>query len=268
MDFTHTLLGNTGLKVHRLGLSATYWPGRDAIRHALESGLNTFFAFSIDLQMMRVLAEVPRNERSRFVLLTGAYNMVWGYPNLRRTLEKRLRQFKTDYIDVFLFLGVTSGRQFPERAREEMYRLKEEGKVRFVGMSCHDRAFAGRMAAEGALDVLMIRYNAAHRGAERDIFPHVSAHHPGIVSYTATRWHALLQRPRRWPEDRPRPSAGQLYRFVLTNPHVHVCLTAPRNLQQLKENIAALDHGPLDEDEVRFAREFGDVVYQQKKWFM
>jgi aryl-alcohol dehydrogenase-like predicted oxidoreductase len=268
MDFTHTVLGNTGLSVYRLGLSATYWPGKQAIHHAIDRGLNVFFAFGVDMQMVRVLREARRSERERFVLLTGAYNMIWGYPNLRRTLEKRLRQFRTDYVDVFLFLGVTREKDFPQRAREEMHRLKDEGKVRFVGMSCHDRTFAGRMAAEGALDILMVRYNAAHRGAEQDIFPHCAAHRPGIVSYTATRWHALLRRPRRWPKERPKPSPGQLYRFALSNPHVHVCLTAPRNLRQLKENIGALERGPLDEEEMRFVREFGDAVYQQKKWFM
>ena len=35
------------------------------------------------------------------------------------------------------------------------------------------------------LDVYMIRYNAAHRGAEHDIFPHLAAYNPGVVSYTA-----------------------------------------------------------------------------------
>jgi aryl-alcohol dehydrogenase-like predicted oxidoreductase len=267
-NFTHTVLGRTGIPVHRLGLSATYWPGRQTIHQAVDEGVNFFFAFGVDTQMIAVMREVLRLHRDRYVLATGAYNLIIGYPNLRRTLEKRLRQFRTDYIDVFLFLGVTRGKDFPERAREELYRLREEGKVRAVGISCHDRNLIGQLAAEGALDVFMVRYNAAHRGAEQDIFPYLEQHDPGIISYTATRWTYLLRGPKGWPKDGPVPTAGQIYRFVLCNPHVHVCLTAPRNGGQLAENLAALRQGPLGEDEMQFVKAFGDAVYRQYKWFM
>jgi aryl-alcohol dehydrogenase-like predicted oxidoreductase len=267
-NWTHAMLGKTGIRVHRLGLCATYWPGKKAVYRALDAGLNFFFCFGVDFQMIRVLREVFQKERERYIVATGAYNLILGYPNLRRTLEKRLRQLKTDYIDVFLFLGVTKPKHFPEKAREELFRSKEEGKIKSVGISTHDRAFAGRMAKEGALDVLMIRYNAAHRGAEQDTFPFVSEHNPGIVAYTATRWRYLLKRPRGYPKDGPVPTAGQCYRFVLSHPNVHACLTAPTNLKQLDENIRALQAGPLDHAEMDFMKRFGDAVYSRKKWFM
>ena len=83
------------------------------------------------------------------------------------------------------------------------------------------------LAARGAVDILMVRYNAAHRGAETDIFPHLAAHGTGVVSHTATRWRRLLTRPRAWPEGQPVATAGQCYRFVLSHSDVHVALTAP-----------------------------------------
>ena len=263
-DFTHTTLGNTGLKVHRLGLSATYLPGKKTIYKALDEGINYFFAFGIDVQMMSVMRDVLKRDREKYVVATGAYNLVFGYFNLRRSLEKRLRQLRTDYIDVFLFLGVLREKEFPEKVREELYRFKEEGKVRSIGLSTHDRKFAGKLAAEGAVDVLMIRYNAAHRGAEQEIFPYVDEHNPGVVGYTATRWRYLLRRPRGWPKDGRIPDAGMCYRFVLSHPKVHVCMTAPTNLKQLEENIASLRQGPLDEEEMDFMRKFGDAVYQRQ----
>lgn len=267
-DFTHTTLGNTGLRVHRLGLSASYYPGKKAVYRAIDAGINLFFGFGIDVQMTRVMQEFLKKERSRCVIATGAYNMVWGYPNLRRSLEKRLRQFGTDYIDIFMFLGVMKGKEFPERAREELYRFRDEGKIGFVGMSCHDRTFAGTLASGGALDVLMVRYNAAHRGAEKDVFPYVKEHNPGIISYTATRWTYLLRRPSTWPAGGLVPTAGQCYRFALSHPNVHACLTAPTNIRQLEENLDAVNQGPLSSDEMEFMRKFGDAVYHRKQWFM
>jgi len=267
-SFTHASLGATGRRVCRLGLSGSYRPGKRTIYRALDAGLDFFFGYGFDGQMTSVMRQVLKTDRDRYVIATGAYNLIWGYPNIRRTLEKRLRQWGTDRLDLFLFLGVMKEKEFPARARDEMRRLQEEGKVGAIGMSCHDRKFAGRLAAEGGLDVLMIRYNAAHRGAEQDIFPQLAAHDPGVVSYTATRWTYLIRHQRGWPKGRPIPTPEQSYRFVLSNPHVDVCLTAPTNLAQLEHNLTALARGPLAPDEMALLRDYGDLVHQKKHWFM
>lgn len=267
-DFTHTTLGSTGITVNRLGLSATYRPGKSAIYKALDEGLNYFFCYGFDTQMISVLRDILKNNREDYTVATGAYNLLWATPNLRRTLEKRLRQLRTDYIDVFLFLGVIKETHFSPQVREDFYRFRDEGKVRSVGISTHNRKLAGRLAAEGALDVIMMRYNAAHRGAEQEIFPHLDQCNPGVVSYTATRWRRLLRRPRGWPKEEPIPTASMCYRFVLSNPRVDVCMTAPSNMKQLSENLEALRQGPLSEEEMEFMRTFGDAVHHRRKWFM
>ncbi len=260
--------GNTGISVTPLGLSASYYPGRKAIHVAVDEGINLFFAFGIDRQMTSALRELIPARRDKFVLATGAYNYVWWAQDVRKAFEKRLRQFKTDYIDIFLFMGVMKPAEFTPKVQEELLKLKEEGKVRAIGVSCHNRAFLGKLAAEGDMNALMLRYNAAHRGAEQDIFPHLAAHNPGVMSYTATRWTYLLRRPKSLPKNARVPTAEECYRFVLSNPHVHTVLTAPRNERELRENIAAVRKGPLDDEDMKFMRDFGDVVHSQKKWFM
>ena len=112
----------------------------------------------------------------------------------------------------------------------------------------------------------MIRYNGAHRGAEREIFPHVRETRPGVVAYTATRWRSLLRRPRGWPKDGFLPDAGMCYRFVLSNPHVHVCLMAPSNGSQLDADIRSLERGPLSAEERAAMEAFGDAVHDAKRW--
>jgi len=266
--FLNGTLGHTGLKAFRLGLSASYRPGKDAILHGLDEGINLVFLFGIDTQMTAVLRDLPASRKQQLVICTGAYNYIWWRQDIRRTLEKRLRQLRTDCIDVFLFLGVMKPGQMPPRVFDDMRRLREEGKVKAIGLSTHDRQFAGRLAAEGAVDVLMIRYNAAHRGAETDIFPHLQPHDPGVIGYTATRWSFLMRPNAKWPKGERIPDAGMAYRFVLANPHVDVVLTAPSNRQQLVDNLRAVRRGPLDEGEMDFMRRFGDVVHHTKKWFM
>jgi aryl-alcohol dehydrogenase-like predicted oxidoreductase len=259
--FDAAVLGRTGIHVNRLGLSTSYFPGKKSVRYALDNGVNFFFGYGWDVQMTHALRDEFRTRRHDLVVATGAYNLIWGHTNLRKSLEKRLKQLRTDYLDVFLFLGVLKRKQYHDDLTEEMIRFREEGKVRAIGLSCHDRKLLGELADRGDVDVLMLRYNAAHRGAEQDIFPHLQPHDLGTISYTATRWRYLMRRPKAWPKEQRIPTAGMCYRFVLSNEHVDVCLTAPMNLKQLKENMAAVAEGPLTGEDMQFMREFGDVVH-------
>ena len=114
----------------------------------------------------------------------------------------------------------------------------------------------------------MIRYNAAHRGAENDIFPRCAVRKSG--DHQLYRHEVDVPAP---PSERvarrgPDPYGGECYRFVLSNPSVHVALTAPKNERELDENLDALEQGPLPEEDDRFMRTFGDAVHHTKKWFM
>jgi aryl-alcohol dehydrogenase-like predicted oxidoreductase len=267
-DFLIAPLGKLGTPVFRLGLSASYRPGKDTVLAAIDSGVNYFFYFGFDTQMTGALRDAIRGRREQFVLATGGYNWILWQSNLRRTLESRLRQMRTDYIDVFHYLGVTKRKYWTPQIADELQAIRESGLVRAVSISTHDRKLAAELANSGALDAMMIRYNAAHRGAEQDIFSRLPASNPAIISFTATRWHYLLRAPKGYPKGARIPSAGMCYRFVLSNPHVHVCLNAPTNRKQLEQNLAEVRRGPLDEDEMQFMRSFGDAVYREYRYFM
>lgn len=267
-DPMQSRLGLNGPEVFRLGLSASYRPGERAVRRALDEGINYFFGYAADTQLTRVIRDLNADRRERLCLATGGYNWIVWHPPLKKSLEKALRRWRTDYIDVFHYLGVMGPKQFGPRVRDELQELRHDPRVRAVAISCHDRSFAGEIAASGDLDVVMARYNAAHPGAEQDVFPYVAAHGVGVVSYTATRWRYLLRRSRGWPKSEPVATAGQCYRFVLSNPHVDVVLTAPRSERELLENLQAVKRGPLPEDEMTFMRRFGAHVHAHAGWFM
>jgi aryl-alcohol dehydrogenase-like predicted oxidoreductase len=261
-------LGARRWPVFRLGLAATYRPGERAVQYALDHGVNYLFAFAIDTNITGVVRRMNADQREKIVLATGGYNWLIGHTSLKKSLDNALRRYRTDYIDVFHFLGIMKPGEFPPRIQDELAELRASGKVRATSVSCHNRKFAGQLAASGAVDALMIRYNAAHPGAEADIFPHVAAHKTGVVSYTATRWGRLLARPRGWPKGEPVATAGQCYRFALSNANVQVALSAPLNQKQLEENLREVERGPLPEDEVAFLRRFGAYVHDHAGWFM
>ncbi|MBI3696798.1 MAG: aldo/keto reductase [Acidobacteria bacterium] len=259
MDLS-TTLGRTGLPVFRLGLTGAYWPGEAALRAGIDAGMNYIFWYYWDRQMTRVLHEVLPANREKFVIATGVSNL--GNWAVRRGIESCRRRLRTDYLDVFHIFWVGEGKLKSETL-DLLRRYKEEGKIRQIAISTHVRRYAGELIRQGVLDVVMCRYNAAHRGAEQEIFPYLPLSEPGVVSYTATRWGRLLRAPRGWSGQVP--TAGECYRFVLSNPNVHVCLTAPRNARELEENLAAVAKGPLPPDAIEFMRPFGDFVH--RRWW-
>src|SRR5262249_52798488 len=91
-------------------------------------------------------------------------------------LRSLLATLRTDYIDVLTLYYVERPEEWeelqsPGGALGYLRDAKREGTLRRIGVTSHQRPFAAQMCRSGLLDVLMIRYNAAHRGAESDIFP-------------------------------------------------------------------------------------------------
>jgi aryl-alcohol dehydrogenase-like predicted oxidoreductase len=144
---------------------------------------------------------------------------------------------------------------------ERAQRLREKGMFRHLAISGHRRPSFLSFAADPRFSVLHIRYNAAHTGAESEVFPHLPREgRPGIVAYTATRWGSLLH-PKRMPPGQPPLRARDAYRFVLSNPDFNVCICGPKNAAEMDEALEALDAGPLAPEEAERIRAVGRHVH-------
>jgi len=256
--FAHRSVPRLGKRLFRLGLSASYGLDEAAAREALEGPFQYVFWNPMARVLTAPLRDALRRDRERYAVATGpTFGFLRG--SVRRAAERSLRLLGTDYLDVLQVFWVSKMSALTGGVVAEMVRLREEGKVRAIGVSIHDRPRAGRLAADSPLDLLMIRYNAAHPGAEAEIFPHLKERRPAVVAYTATSWRRLLRRPRGW--DGPPMTAGDCYRFCLSSPHVDLVLTAPGNAARLRENVAALGRGPLAREEADRFRAFGRAVH-------
>jgi aryl-alcohol dehydrogenase-like predicted oxidoreductase len=257
-DFLHRHVPAFGRTVHRLGLAASHGVDERGVEAALEAGLQYVFWNPTARRLTAPLRAALRRDRERYVIATGP---TFGFfPGaIRRRVERALALLGTDHLDVLQLYWLGRMSAWTERNVAEMVKLREEGKVRVLGVSIHDRARAARLAEDSPLDLLMIRYNAAHPGAERDVFPRLARRSPAIVAYTATAWRKLLRRPRGW--EGPVPSAGDCYRFCLSSPHVDVTLCSPANVEQLRENLRALERGPLSAEEDASMRALGRVIH-------
>jgi len=261
---TRRVLGRTGREVFRLGVSASYGLGGADLERAVEEhGVDYLYwgsmrtrAFGLGLRAL-----CARGLRDRLFVVIQSYSRLGSFvaPSLRRAL----RWLGIERADLLL-LGYWN-KQVPPRIVDAAIACRERGLTAHVGVSTHERPEVPGFAAAGSpFDVIHFRYNAANRGAERDLFPRLPLPpRAGLVAFTTTRWGQLLRRPRGAPEDLPIPSAGDCYRFALTNPYVDAVVTGPADAAQVAEAAAAIARGPMDPDELEWMRQVGDLAYAQ-----
>jgi aryl-alcohol dehydrogenase-like predicted oxidoreductase len=271
-DFSYATLPVVNKRVFRMGVAGNYGLAAEDIGWAAERGAN-YWVYGAGFKKVTsgIKALIGRDRDKHVVAMLG-----WGFWGwqIRRSVENSLRKLNTDYLDVFKlgWLGRTSS--YGSSVVETLLQLKQEGKIRAIGTSIHNRRRAGMLALDSELDLLMIRYNAKHPGAEIDIFPHLSQRNPAVVSYTALAW-TQLTRPLKGLEMPPWPGGEEsgvppltpelCYRFVLSNPAVHLVLTGPKNRKQLEQNLEAMAKGPLPPEEMDWVRQYGKLVKSRKK---
>lgn len=258
-DFSEKVpLGRTGLRVSRLGIGSAYGVSERACRMAFDQGVNYFFWGSVRTPGMgEAIREISRSQRQELVVVLECYVRFPGW--VSRSVEKGLRSLRIEQADVLL-LGWYDRPPGPAMLTR-VERLKEQGRFRFLGISTHQRPLFQQYIRDGHYDVFHVRYNAAHRGAEKDVFPHLPGKDaPGIVSYTNTRWGDLLN-PRKMPSGISPPSAPDCYRFVLSNPSVQVAICGPKSDDEMAAGLTVLKSGPMGEQELERMRMIGDHVH-------
>lgn len=255
------VLGRTGLKVGRLGISSSYGAPATAIEEAFEHGCNYFtwgtFIRGRSSEMKTAIKNiVNRGQREDLVLAMISYAHSAILTDF--FFDKGLKAAGLDYADILL-LGYFPRRP-PQRVIDGALRLKESGRVRFIGLTSHNRKVFPLLRDENLFDVYHIRYNAEHRGAESETFPYLTGdNRPGVVSFTATSWRRLLD-SRKMPPETPPLTAADCYRFVLSHPAVDVCMMGAKNREQMRENLKVLQSGPLPEEKLEVIRKIGDHV--------
>jgi len=255
------MLGRTGLKVGRLGISSSYGAPASAFEEAFERGCNYFVLGSFGRGRSKEMITAIRNitgkgQRDRLVLCLMEYthSALLGPPHFYRALKK----LGVEYVDA-LMLGY-----YPRRPRRQIMDmglgLKDKGVVRHLALSGHKRKLFPKLL-DSPIDIFQVRYNAVNSGAEKDVFPFCGGENrPGMISFTATRWGQLLKESKMPPGERPL-TPQECYRFVLSNPAVDICMTGARNLQMMRENLETLESGPLAEEEMARIRRIGDHIY-------
>ncbi len=246
------------------------------IRYALNRGIRYFNWCGKPDGLSRAIANLGK-QRDEIVFATQLKARTADEAD--RELDWVLEHTRSDRLDVGTLYYVESDAEWqaiagPGGSWEALARRRSSGQLGLIGLTSHQRTLAAGWALEAApdgrrrLDMLMIRYNAAHTGAERDVFPVTSRIGTPVVTFTGLRWRDLL---RATPDDPPGfspPSAADCYRFCLAHPSVAVALAAPNGRAELIEDMKALDGGGEPGEEWMAAmRAHGERVHRHAREF-
>jgi predicted aldo/keto reductase-like oxidoreductase len=251
--------------VCRLGLATRGDGGLTGpdIERALAAGVNFLNWCGSPDALSRTIAALGRRRDEVLVCVQFEARTA---ADAERELDVHLRELSTTWIDVLTFYYVEAQSEWeqiiaPGGALEYCREAQKQGRVRWLGLTSHQRRLAATTAQSGMLDLLMIRYNAAHVGAERDVFPVTDSLGLPVVVYTCLRWGALLEPTVDDPAGFVVPPAPAWYRFALQTPSVAVALMAPSNRAELDEDLTVLKAtGPLSAKEYAELAEHGRRV--------
>jgi len=171
----HRRLGRTGWEVSDIVLGTgriSGEQGEQVGRLALERGVNYFdtapdYSGSGSEQAMgRALRSVPREQvfvATKFCRPDGHLPADASVADYKRVIEESLGRLQTDYVDlVHIHSCDELDRLMSPSAHEAFDRLKQEGKVRFLGVSTHTPRLvevANTAIDSGRFDVMMLAYH-------------------------------------------------------------------------------------------------------------
>jgi len=191
--------------------------------------------------------------------------------NIRTGVENSLRRMKTDYLDLVQFHRSITRREFEQHgALEAVLALKQEGKVRAIGVSGTLPNLVEQIEM-GVFDAFQIPYSALQRDHEA-VIARASAADVGIIirggvargapadwrrTYYMLPGTALRDR---WQNARLDDLLGGAsrseftLRFTLSSPDLDTTIVGTRDVGHLRDNIAAALKGPLPDDVMNEAK--------------
>ncbi|ASS91323.1 aldo/keto reductase [Aeribacillus composti] len=201
-----TRLGKTDIYVNPIGLGTNavgghnIFPnlddetGKEIVRTALDHGINfldTAFYYGPE-RSEEIIGEVVKEfgRRDEVVIATkGAHKFVDGKvvldnsPDfLRESVEGSLKRLKTDYIDLY-YIHFPDETTPKDEAVGELKKLKDEGKIRAIGVSNFSLEQLKEANKDGYVDVIQSEYNLFKRQAEKDLLPYTAENGISFIPY-------------------------------------------------------------------------------------
>ena len=314
--------GQTGLKVSEIGIGAfpisgvyqqadgtrTGWTGTDEqqsialIHRAEELGVNLIdSAESYGAgHSEEVVGQALQGRRDKWIIATKVSpnnGLDTNDPDLPAQAKKRiveavegsLKRLDTDYIDIYQLHAIPLEGAMPA-VMEALAKLRDEGKVRWYGVSTNDREAIDKLRGLGAVHMLQIGYNLLERDAE-DLLHFAKQESIGTlirvplakgmltgkyfqsseiptedIRYERFNRPGSIDAFQKLPalsflaENTGRTMVQAALRFTLDHPGTSCVIAGAKTMEQIEQNVASINVPSLTESELQRAFAIADTI--------
>jgi aryl-alcohol dehydrogenase-like predicted oxidoreductase len=295
----HATLGRSGLSVSRLGFGSlnlggpTTRSGRYVEPERAERVLHRVLDLGVNLidtapdygEAEAVIGRFISHRRHEYVLTSkcgcpvGALaelplpadkprEHIHTRQNIRAGVEQSLRRLRTEYLDlVQVHNGPTRAELEANDSIAELFALRDEGKIRAIGMSSALPEIEEHLAMD-AFDAVQVPYSALQL-EHHDVIAQAGDRGNGVIVRGGVAQGSLTMSPVSAPDHRRAQVASQqaiwsgsrmvdllagmspmefVLRFVLSHPSVTTTIVGTANPEHLEANVEAASRGPLPAD--------------------
>ncbi|MCF8052646.1 MAG: aldo/keto reductase [Desulfobacterales bacterium] len=174
----------------------TMWTGIDdietekAIRAAYDAGITTFDTATVygDGHSERIVGKALSDVRDQVVIATKVFAHSLHYDGVMKACDQSLKDLGTDWIDLYQIhwpAGSFGSKKVPiEETMRALNDLKNQGKIRAIGVSNFSRNQIAEAAQFGRIDSLQPPYSLFWRQVEADAMPYCRENDITIMAYS------------------------------------------------------------------------------------
>ena len=262
-------LGRSGLKVSEIGFGAS--PGVDpnyvhawdpfleesqaqivdTIRYAVDRGINLFDTSHCygGGRSEELYGRALEGLRDKVLIATKTgWRQDMTQAEIFRRFEESLRRLRTDYVDVMQFHGDYPDLFSAEDVRwileggplDALKKLREQGKVRYLGISSEDATALIPFVESGEFDAIQINYSVIYQAAFHHLLPACERNNVGVMVMRPNTTGQFQKLMRTWQPDIEQHVDlwGLCVDFVLSDTRVSSALVGARTRSTIDKNIA------------------------------
>lgn len=279
----YSLLGDSDLQVSEHGFGCMSLQGERAeniylLQHALDKGINFFDTADIyqEGENEQIVGEAFKGKRDKAIIATkvgnqpeeGGNGFIWNPRKayILEAVEKSLERLQTDYIDLYQLHGGTIDDPIEETI-EAFELLKEQGKIRYYGLSSIRPNVIREWVQGSNMVSVMMQYSLLDRRPEREMLSLLMENNIGVLARGSLAKGLLADKDPapfldysreevekvrtsiRAVAGNVRTAAEVALKFVLQHPAVTSSVIGIRTYEQLKECVEISKKLPINEKE-------------------
>lgn len=235
-------LGRTGLKITIISFGAMLTPEPEVMKIAFDHGVNYVDTARRYMggKNEEIVARALKGNRDKVYVATKISPASTSKESIFKDVETSLKALETDYVDVIQLHNLTGreDRIFNPEIREALVRLKEQGKVRFFGVTTHkNEAEVLHALADDKdrfFDTALVKYNFKSDAQTKQAIARAAQANIGII--------AMKTLAGGYATDVLGPFSPYqaAIKWVLQDQHITATIPGMRDLAQLREDIAVM----------------------------